>query len=95
VQKLGTEYAWAETPPSRTRHLVSNVRVRTTETPGELAVFSYLLLYRNRGDQATADLFSAERQDVLRQVNGAWRLARRTILLDQAVVGARHISVFF
>jgi 3-phenylpropionate/cinnamic acid dioxygenase small subunit len=95
VRKLGTDFAWAESPPSRTRHLISNVRVHTTDAADELAVFSYLLLYRNRGAQSTADLFSAERQDLLRRVDGGWRLARRTIMLDQAVVGARHISVFF
>jgi 3-phenylpropionate/cinnamic acid dioxygenase small subunit len=71
------------------------VRAHATDNPDELAVNSYLLLYRNRGAQSTADLFSAERQDLLRRIEGGWRLARRTILLDQAVVGARHISVFF
>ena len=94
VRRLGTGYAWAETPPSRTRHLVSNVRVRTTENSAELDVLSYFLVYRNRSSESTADLFSGERQDLLRRTNAGLRLARRTILLDQAVVGARHLSIF-
>ena len=42
VERLGTEFAWAEIPPSRTRHLVTNVRVRQTDNPEELEVFSYI-----------------------------------------------------
>lgn len=94
VRRLGTGYAWAETPPSRTRHLVSNVRVRTTDNPQELDVHSYFLVYRSRASEPNADLFSGERHDLLRRTNAGWRLARRTILLDQAVVGARHLSIF-
>lgn len=94
VAKLGTDYAWTETPISRTRHLVSNVRVKRTGNADELEVSSYMLVYRNRGGQPDADLFSGERQDVLRKVNGQWRLARRTIFLDQAVVGARQLGIF-
>ena len=93
VNKLDTEYAWAETPPSRTRHHVSNVRVVETDNPDELDVRSYVLVYRNRTDSPAADLFSAERQDILRRVDGQLRLARRLIILDQAVVGARHLAI--
>ena len=95
VRRLGTEYAWAENPPSRTRHLVTNVRVRSASKPGEVEVASYFLVYRNRSSYSHADLFSGERQDLLRRVDGQWRLARRLIQLDQAVVGARNISIFF
>ncbi len=93
VNKLDTEYAWAETPPSRTRHHVSNVRVSESSNPAELEVRSYILVYRNRTDNPAADIFSGERQDVLRKVDGSWRLARRLIVLDQAVVGTRHLAI--
>lgn len=95
VKRLGTDYAWAESPPSRTRHLVTNVRVRPTSKPDELEVSSYFLVYRNRSSYSHADLFSGERQDLLRRENGEWRLANRMILLDQAVIGSRNISIFF
>lgn len=95
ANRLHTAFAWAEDPPSRTRHFVTNVRVYETDDPKELEVRSSLLLYRTRSDQPSPDLFSGERHDVLRSVNGAWRLARRTILLDQTVVNARHLSVLF
>ncbi|HZT06539.1 MAG TPA: aromatic-ring-hydroxylating dioxygenase subunit beta, partial [Chloroflexota bacterium] len=94
VKRLGTGYAWSETPPSRTRHVVSNVRVRATDTAGELSVVSNVLVYRNRGWETSPDLFSGERRDVLRIVDGQWRLAARTVFLDQAVLGARDVSIF-
>lgn len=94
VDKLGTSFAWSESPPSRTRRLVSNIRVRATGNRDEVEVKSYFLVYRNRSWEPNPDLFSGERQDLLRQVDGRWRLARRRILLDQAVIGARDVSIF-
>ncbi len=95
VRRLTTDFAWAENPPSRTRHLVTNVRVRATDNPEELAVRSYILVYRNRSNSSSADILSGERTDVVRKVDGSWHLAARTILLDQVVVGSRNLSIFF
>ena len=95
IDRLATDSAWAEDPPSRTRHLVSNIRVKATDSPEEVEVYSYFLVYRNRGNSPTAEIFSGERQDLLRKGNTEWRLARRTMFLDQAVVGARNVSIFF
>lgn len=95
VQKLGTEFAWADNPPARTRHLVTNIRARETARPDETAVSSSVLVYRHRSPGASADLFCGERRDLLRKVGGKWRLARRSVLLDQNVVEARHLAVFF
>ena len=57
-------------------------------------VLSYFLVYRNRSTSPDADIFSGQRRDRLRQVGDSWRLAARLITLDQAVIGARHISIF-
>ena len=94
VQRLKTEFAWAEDPPSRTRHFVTNVRIRPTDVPDELDVRSYLLIYRNRGDTAQYDLISGERQDRLRRVAEAWKLAKRSFVVDQAVLGTRNLAIF-
>ena len=95
VDRLATGSAWAEDPPSRTRHLVSNIRVKSTDSPDEVEVHSYFLVYRNRGNSPAAEIFCGERQDLLRTVDAEWRLVRRTILLDQAVVGAGNLAIFF
>ena len=95
VRRLETEYAWAEDPPSRTRHFVTNVRVSGGDEEGEVAVKSNLLLYRSRGSDPTADILSAERRDVLRKEEDRWRLRRREILLDHSVVMTHNLSIFF
>jgi 3-phenylpropionate/cinnamic acid dioxygenase small subunit len=40
-------------------------------------------------------LFVGTRDDVLRKVDGKWKIARRTILLDQTVLSSANLSVFF
>ena len=40
--------AWAEEPPSRTTHMVSNVIVESTEVEGEYDVYVTYLLYRTQ-----------------------------------------------
>jgi biphenyl 2,3-dioxygenase beta subunit len=86
---------WAEDPPSRTRHLVTNVRVRlSTEEPGAYEVRSNFLCYRNRLE-AEVDVWAGERHDRLRRRGSGFEIARRAILLDQNVVLSKNLSVFF
>src|SRR3954469_10181463 len=80
VARNETRYAWAEDPPSRIRHFVTNIRVHEVE--GQLQVQSNLLIYRTRQDQTRPQLFSGERHDVLRRGDGGrLRLAQRTVYL--------------
>lgn len=92
VERVYAKNAWAEMPPSRTRHFVSNVRVKRDDG-SELEVHSNFLVYRTRME-TDQDMFVGERQDLLRRVNGSFKIARRTIILDQAVLAAKNISVF-
>ena len=91
VRRLETDFAWAEDPPSRTRRFVTNVRPRAAD--GGIDVKSYLLVYRNRGDVASVEWFSAERRDHLCRTRTGLRLNRREILIDQATLGARNVSL--
>lgn len=93
VKRLATEHAWAEDPPSRTRRLVTNIRVRE-RADGEAEVRSYLQLYRSQWDTTDFDLIVGERQDVLRIENGEWRLLRRLVLLDHTTLGTANLGVF-
>lgn len=94
VRRLRTDFAWAEDPPSRTRHFVSNVRIAPGSTPDALQVRSYVLITRSRGDAASYEMISGERQDVLRRTDGAWKLARREFIIDQAMLGVRNLGIF-
>jgi phthalate 3,4-dioxygenase subunit beta len=93
VQRLATDHAWTEDPPSRTRHFVGNVRTfRGGES--ELRVESSLLLFRSRGDTRQADLVSAGRTDILRWAGDGLRLARREIKVDESVLRTQNLAVF-
>ena len=93
VQRLATDHAWTEDPPSRTRHFVTNVRTFLAG-PGELKVESALLLFRSRGDTREADLISTGRADLLRETPGGLMLARREITADEAVLRTQNLAVF-
>ncbi len=92
VERIYAKNAWAEMPPSRTRHLITNIRIKKI-AGDEIEAHSNFLVYRTRME-TDQDLFVGERQDVLRRVEGSFKIARRTIILDQAVLTAKNISVF-
>ncbi len=92
VERVYAKNAWAEMPPSRTRHLITNVRVKRDDGRN-IEAHSNFLVYRTRME-ADQDMFVGARRDVLRRVEDAFKIARRTIILDQAVLSAKNISIF-
>jgi 3-phenylpropionate/cinnamic acid dioxygenase small subunit len=98
VQQIRTGVHWAEQPPSRICHMVSNVQILDTapsdDMPAEVTVKSRFLVYRNRVETET-DLFVGKREDRLRRVDGQWQIARRKIILDQSVLLAKNLTFFF
>ncbi|MCW5720808.1 MAG: 3-phenylpropionate/cinnamic acid dioxygenase subunit beta [Devosia sp.] len=93
VDRLGFGDAWAEIPPSRMVHYVSNVHVTAVEGD-EMAVRSNIYIYRSR-IETEEDKYYGKRHDRLRRVDGVWKLARRKVVLGQSVLTARSISTFF
>jgi 3-phenylpropionate/cinnamic acid dioxygenase small subunit len=94
VKRLLTGQAWAEDPPSRTRHMVTNVRI-DRRSANELQVFCNFHVYRSRLER-DVETFVGERHDTLRRHSAApgWQIVRRVILLDQTVLLAKNISIF-
>src|SRR5271155_2401312 len=64
IRRLKTATAWAEDPPSRTRHFVSNIVVRAAASPNEYEVQCYYLLYRARLEREV-EAFAGMRHDIL------------------------------
>jgi 3-phenylpropionate/cinnamic acid dioxygenase small subunit len=101
IRRFESGMAWAEDPPSRTRHLVTNVVVRGVDPddeeqgPGDYVASSNFLVYRNRLEREV-DVYAGGRTDLLRRTEqGELKIARRTILLDQNVLLSKNISTFF
>ena len=93
VQQIRTGVHWAEEPLSRTCHCVTNVQLDAV-TPETVSVNSRFLIYRNRGD-TEVDLFAGKREDVLVRVAAGFLLRRRKIVLDQNVLLAKNLTIFF
>jgi phthalate 3,4-dioxygenase beta subunit len=94
VARFRTEHAWTEDPPSRLRHFITNVRTFASEDDAHLIVESAELLYRSRGDVNDAAIVSCGREDLLRRDGEQWKLARRTILVDESVIRMQNLAVF-
>ena len=95
VGRLGTKSAWAEDPPSRTRRLVTNVRVWETSKVDEFEVVNYILLSRSRYEESELQVLTAERHDRVRRIqSGVYKLVRREIIVDQSVLGMQNLAVF-
>ena len=94
VKRLATGMAWAETPPSRTRHFITNVEIMDASDDGSLQVRSNFLVYRSHLEH-DQELFSGFRDDTLRPHGDSWKVARRGIVLDASVVLQKSLGIFF
>jgi p-cumate 2,3-dioxygenase beta subunit len=79
VKQLLGKSAWAENPRSRTRRLISNVRIR--ETNGEtIRVTANFIVYRMRMDQV--DTYVGRYEYTLMQRDGQLKIRERKAILD-------------
>ncbi len=92
VGRLDTGLAHAETPPSRTRHLITNVEV-VDDGGDEITVYSNFVVYQGRRDRLASEYYG-KREDRLRRVDGEWKIARRKVVLDHTILPT-GLSVLF
>lgn len=92
--RLESDAAWAESPPSRTRHFITNVMVKEGVAAGEIAVSSYFMVTRTRSDR-DYQFFTGVREDTLRRTGAGLRIASRKILVDQTVITNTNLSILF
>ena len=79
VKQLLGKSAWAENPPSRTRRMISNVRIRNAE--GEsISVTANFVVYRMRFEQM--DTYVGRYEYTLVQREGGLKIRARKAILD-------------
>jgi len=94
VRQLNTGIHWCEEPFSRIRHIITNVQVVDVQDD-EVHVRSRFFVYQNRL-RDEVNVFVGKREDVLRRDSETgWKIAKRTVLLDQNVLLAKVITTFF
>ncbi len=98
VEQILTGVHYAEEPLSRVTHMVSNVRLLdvrpSVEDAQEATVGCRFLVYQNRIEYENFT-FIGRRTDELRRVGSSWQIARRELILDQNVLMAKNLSIFF
>lgn len=94
VRKLDTGFSWAEDPPSRTRHFVSNVRILERPSPNEVRVEVHFFVYRSRLAM-DEDFWVGRREDTLRKQGADWKIAKRHLFLDQVSLKSKNLSILF
>jgi 3-phenylpropionate/cinnamic acid dioxygenase small subunit len=93
VAKLATGFAWAEDPPSRTRHNVSNVRILGCGA-GLIRITCNFLLLRTRLANDN-DLWSGRREDTLRPNEPGFTIVKRHLFIDHVSLDSKNLSSFF
>ncbi|MCY4730633.1 aromatic-ring-hydroxylating dioxygenase subunit beta [Natronomonas gomsonensis] len=92
TERMQSDFAWSEDPPSRTRRQVSNVRI--VEDDGEeVQLKNNLLIFRQQGDETDPDILSMERHDTLRRTDEGFKLAERLVLLDHTIIPTNTLSI--
>ena len=98
VKQIQTGIHWADEPISRVSHLITNVRLAepiTSLAEGEKTLTKCrFIVYRNRLEDET-DFLVGRREDTLLRTGGQLKVARRKIILDQSVLLAKNLTMFF
>ena len=92
VTRLKDKNAHAEFPRSRTRRLISNVRIVGTNA-SELRVEANFVVYRFRRDESVREYVGRYRY-VLRAEGGSLKIARRQAVLDAMELGSMGLVSF-
>lgn len=94
VESFQVKSAWAEIPPSRTRHLISNVQV-TPVSADQVSATSSFLTFRSRLE-SVEHFFVGRRHDQLDRLgDDRWRIRERKILFDHSSFMTDNISIMF
>lgn len=91
IERLATGLAHAETPASRTTHLLGNVRILEANDEAVVVESAFALFQSRMGD--VDHTFHGHREDRLRRVGDGWKIAERKVILDVSVL-PRTLSMF-
>lgn len=87
IVRLKDPYCHSEYPRSRTRRIISNVRVYPGEKADQLLMRANFVIYRNRRNGDTR-IFTGEYVNKLMRVNGELKIHERRAILDAEELGA-------
>jgi len=92
VRRLRSRTAWTEIPPSRLRYFVDPYSVEPVDA-GRVKVMSNLLVRQCRLHRED-NLFTGYREDLWQEADGGYAIAERRVVLDEAVIQAKNMTLF-
>ncbi len=93
VARFKQPSAWAENPPTRNVHVITNIEVFVGAEEGELIAYSCFMNLRSRGLSEHAQI-AGRREDVLRIEANGLKLLRRKVLIPNAMLLCKNINTF-
>ncbi|MEA1028065.1 3-phenylpropionate/cinnamic acid dioxygenase subunit beta [Pseudomonas sp. N-137] len=93
VARFKQPSAWAENPPTRNVHLISNIEVYSADAEGEFIAYSCFMNVRSRGLDESHQLVG-RREDLLRVEADGLKLLKRKILIPNAMLLCKNINTF-
>lgn len=87
IVRLKDPNCHSEYPPSRTRRIISNVRVTPSENDDSLTARANFIVYRNRRG-TDIRVFTGEYVNQLVRIDGALKIRERRAILDAEELGA-------
>lgn len=85
--------AWADSPPPRTRRLISNVEVEEV-AEGEYRIRSNFLMFYSHRSQDN-HIYSGARRDLLKQTDAGLRIFKREVITDWDLITVPTLALIF
>ena len=85
--------AWAESPPPRTRRFITNIEVIPLEDDCYQTYSNFHMFYSHRG--ADNHTYTGGRRDILKAVDGGFKLLKREIILDMDIITVPTLALIF
>ena len=83
----------AENPATLTRRFLSNFQITHGTSPDSYHVVANLLVYKNRTSEPAGGFLVGVRHDVLGRVEGALKIADRSVDLDETILRDGTLSI--
>lgn len=87
--------AWAEDPPTRHCHFVTNIEIESDDLGDQWTVHSLVISLRNRNEDEENWLGGRRTDIICRLPSGDLKLLRRHIFMAQSVLLSKNLNTFF
>ncbi len=93
VERAFKMNSWSENPPARTRRMVGNVEVMEQDGDNLTIYSNFHMNYARPGSRNF--LYSGQRRDKLKKIEGGYQIAHREIILDYGDIDYPTLGLFF